>query len=159
MSRALEPVVPPALRQALDADPRGDGSDLTVLVLVVREDGWPHLAMVSAGELVALDGRRLRLALWPGSTAAARLAAGGPVTLSAVVDGTSYALRGSVRRRGEVETPRSGRLACFDIAVEAVTADEAPYAVLESGVRFRLKDPSDTLARWSELRAAVQDHT
>jgi hypothetical protein len=157
MSRPLDPVVPPALRQALDADPRGDGWDVTVLVLVVRDDGWPHLGMVSAGELVALDERRLRLALWPGSTATARLAAGGPVTLSAVLDGTSYAVRGSVRRLDDVETPRSGRLACFDVAVEAATADEAPYAVLESGVRFRLRDPAETLARWRELRAALRD--
>jgi hypothetical protein len=157
MSRPLEPVVPAALRQALDADPRGDGSDVTVLVIVVRADGWPHVAMVSAGELVALDARRLRLALWPSSTAATRLAQGGPVTLSAVLDQVSYAVRGTARPIGAVRTPRSGELACFDIVVEAATADEAPYAVLESGVRFRLKNPADTLARWVELRGSLRD--
>ena len=41
--------------------------------------------------------------------------------------------------------------------MEGASADEAPYAVLESGVRFRLKDPPAVLARWAELREALRN--
>lgn len=157
MSRALEAIVPPALRDALEREPAGDGSDVTVLVLSVRDDGWPHLAMVGPGELVVVGERQLRLALWPGSTTTACLTASGQATLAAVIGGTSYVVRARTSRVADVETPLAGRLARFDAVVEAAAEDRAPYAVLESGVRFRLNDPAGTLARWRELRAALRE--
>jgi hypothetical protein len=159
MSESLEPVVPPALRAALDREPAGDGTDVTVLVLVVREDGWPHVAMVGPGELVVLDDRRLGLALWPRSTATKRLTPGGRLTLTAVLDGASYAVRATARRLEDLETPLAGRVARFEVEVEAATSDDAPYAVLESGVRFRLKEPDQTLSRWQEVRTALRNRT
>lgn len=159
MSRPLDPVVPPALRELLDSDDLATSEGFTMLLVTVTDDSWPHVAMLSVGEVVATGDASLRLALWPGSTATRNLTPAGRATLSAVVDGTSYAVRLEASRAGEVKTPLAGQLARFEARVEGAAADEAPYAVLESGVRFRLKDSEGTLARWAELRKALRDGT
>jgi hypothetical protein len=154
VSRALEPVLPSVLADALDAEPIPDDG-FTVLVLVER-DSWPHMAMISRGEIVPAGPAAVRLALWPGSSAALAIERTGRATLAAVVDGVSYAVRVSGRRLDDIVTPLAGTLACFAAEVVGASADEAPYAVLESGVRFRLKDAPATLARWHEVRAALR---
>lgn len=157
MSRRLDRLVPPALRELLDSDDLAAAEGFTMLLVTVTGDGWPHIAMVSVGEVVATGDESLRLALWPGSTATRNVTPSGNATVAAVVDGTSYSLRLAVTRAGEVETPLAGQLARFEAHVEGASADEAPYAVLESGVRFRLKDPPAVLARWAELREALRN--
>jgi hypothetical protein len=158
VSCPLDPVVPGPLGELLESDDLAAAEGFTMLLVTTTEDGWPHMAMVSVGEVVPAGGPdALRLALWPGSTATRNLTPSGRGMLAAVVDGTSYALRLALERAGEVETPLAGKLARFDARVEGASADEAPYAVLESGVRFRLKDPAETQARWAELRAALRE--
>ncbi len=155
MSVPREPVVPASLAVAV-----GRGAEaaegLTLLLLTVREDGFPHVAMLSAGEVVARDARRLAIALWPSSTAATALARTGRATMAAVLDGVGWSLRLEAREAAAVETPLSGRLRRFEATVVAATADEAPYAVLGSGVTFRLTDPHPTLRRWAQVRAALE---
>jgi hypothetical protein len=155
VSRALEPVLPPALARAVDADPDPD-EGFTVLLLSTTSDGWPHAAMISTGEIVTTGASGVRLALWPRSTATANLSSAERASLLAIVDHTSYSVRLSLRRMPDFDTPLAGTLACFDGLVEAASADEAPYAILESGVRFRLKDSEGTLARWRETRSALR---
>ncbi|MDO8186006.1 hypothetical protein Q5424_07750 [Conexibacter sp. JD483] len=152
MSRPLDPVVPGPLRALLDADPGDPAVDgFTLLLLTLRADGWPHQAMLSVGEVAAVAGNRLRLAVWPGSTSTANLRAHGRATLTAVVGGVAYALFLAAE-----PTADAGTLACFDARVEQATADEAPYARLDGGVRFTLTDRDATIARWRETREALQ---
>ena len=92
MSRELEPVVPEAVRRCLEDEPERHVG-LTILVLSELEAGWPHLAMVSVGELVVAADGRLALALWPTSTCAANLARTGRATLAVVTDGLAFSLR------------------------------------------------------------------
>ena len=155
MSRQLEPILPAAFAQAASAelDPN-DG--FTILLLSNTGEGWPHAAMISTGEIVTIDDTKLLLALWPRSTATRNLSAFKRATLLAVIEHTSYSVRFSVRRLPDFDTPLGGTMACFEGAVNAASADEAPYAVLEAGIRFRLNDPAATLARWRETRAALQ---
>lgn len=153
MSRPLEPAVPVELAEALARDP-GESEGFTLLLLSLA-DGWPHQAMLSVGEVAALDAHRLALALWPTSTTARAVGESGRATLTAVVGPTSFALRLRARRVDDLETPLAGRLACFLAEVVSATADEAPYAELESGVRFRLLDREPTLERWRQVRGAL----
>jgi hypothetical protein len=154
MSYRLDAVVPEAVRHAIDAEPAtGDG--FTILVLSSAGE-WPHLAMISRGELICADDRRLLLALWPASTACANLSHTGRATLCAVVEGVAYSLRVGCRRLADIGTPTAGRLACFELEVDSAFGDEAQYAELESGVRFRLLDPDATVARWLEVRAQLR---
>lgn len=157
MSRPLDPVVPAPLRALLEADPGDPAVDgFTLLLLTPRADGWPHQAMLSVGEVApgaAPD--RLELAVWPGSTSTRNLRASGRATLTAVHDGVSYALLLEASETGELSVAAGEatmRLARFAARVVAASADEAPYARLEHGVRFRLKDRDETLARWRATR-------
>jgi hypothetical protein len=127
----------------------------TLLLLTARDDGWPHLTMLSVGEVIIVTERRLRLAIWPASTAASNLVARQRATLAAVVTPTAWLLRVSVRPLQPIETPLGGRRAAFDADVVEAAADEAPYAVLDSGVHFRLNDETETLPRWAEVRRAL----
>lgn len=148
MSRPLDPVVPPALRTLLDADPGDAAVDgFTLLLLTTRADGWPHQAMLSVGEIAVIADNRLKLAVWPGSTSTANLRERGQATLTAVVDGVAYALFLRAEPTADV-----GALACFDARVSRATADEAPYARLDHGVRFTLNDRDGTIARWRSIR-------
>lgn len=153
MSYKLDPVVPGPVRAALEADPSVDDG-FTILVLT-STGHWPHLAMVSRGELVCVADRRLRIALWPSSTACANISRGGRATLCAVLDGVAYSLRVNARRLADLSTPLAGTLACFALEVDSVFGDQAPYAVLESGVTFRLLEPEPTGRRWTEVRAEL----
>lgn len=157
MSRPLDPRVPAPLRALLDADPADEAVDgFTLLLLTQRPDGWPHLAMLSAGEVAcAGEEERLSLAVWPSSGSTENLRARGRATLSAVVDGVSYLLRLELEEAGELSTPLAGTLARFELRVVAASADEAPYARLESGVRFALNDRAATLPRWREVKEAL----
>jgi hypothetical protein len=156
MSEALEPVVPRPVSDLLDGALDAPGAvGFTMLLVTVRADAWPHVAMISLGEVVAAGEDRILFALWPGSTTTANLAAGRRASLLAVVGGSSYTLRLETMPAGELATPLAGRLACFAGRVAAAARDEAPYAVLESGVRFRLKDPEATLPRWHEVRRGL----
>lgn len=158
MTETLGTELPDPLYAVLAAADPAEHVGTTLALLSVGEDGWPHQALLSVGEVLALDRDRLRLALWPASSAAANLAARGRATLTVVLAETSFTVRLAVRASGELSTPRAGTLALFEARVEEVRADVAPYAVLESGVRFRLNDPDEALARWAEVRAELRRH-
>lgn len=159
MTRRLDAVVPPALHAVLGGGDDGETlpEGFTLQLLTVRDDGWPHAAMLSAGEVIVVDDRRLRIAVWPGSTSAANLAVRPEATLAFVVAPTAYLLRVTATGLDDVETPLGGRLAAFEAAVDAAAADEAPYAVLEDGIRYRLPDSEATLARWAQTRSALRE--
>ena len=153
MSKTLPAELPPSLAQAIAADP-ADAEGFTLLVIGVV-DGWPHEAMIGVGEIVAVEDGVL-LALWPSSTITRALTESGRCTVAAVVDGAAYSLRLTVERLDDISTPLAGTLACFHGRVSGARADEAPYAILESGIRFRLRDREPVLARWREQRAALE---
>ena len=154
MSRELAPILPPALERLINnRDLQPDG--VAFQLVTVRPDGWPYVSLISVGELVTQGNRRLRLALWPKSTATANVARTGKATLATVVEGVPYALR--LRLYGPVSVPSAtyGSLAAFDADIVEVRADVVPYATVESGIRFRLNDPDDVLPRWAALRESL----
>jgi hypothetical protein len=153
MSEVLGTRLPAALRAALDLEA---APGFTVVLMSTGADGWPHLAMLSSGEVLPLDDRHLRVALWRHSTASGNLAREPRATLAAVVDGTSLSVRLTARSLGDLTT-RWGDLAVFDARIEEVRGDVAPYAVLESGIRFRLKEPEETRLRWVATHQALRE--
>lgn len=155
MARSVGNEIPLAIRPLLSGDDLAARQGLTFLLLSVTDEGWPHLAMLSVGELIASGPRELRLALWRNSTAARNLARAGRASLALVHAGAGYSLRLSTRQGPDIEGPLSGRLASFGCTVEDALVDEAPYAELTSGVTYRLIDPADVLPRWQEAVAAL----
>ncbi len=112
--------------------------------------------MISVGEIVTHGERGLRLALWPESNAVANMSATGRATLTTVVGCVPYSLRLSLTGPKPIRSSTYGTLAAFDAHIEEVRADLAPYADVESGIRFRLRVPAEVLPRWSEFRRLLR---
>jgi hypothetical protein len=123
----------------------------------VDAEGWPHAALLSAGDMLALPGGRIRLALHPGSSTSANLARDGRLTLTMVVGRGLCELWMHATKLGEgvAEIP----LAFFEAKLEATRQHQAPYADVTSGVTFALHDPEAVLARWRRQIAALRDPT
>jgi hypothetical protein len=53
-----------------------------VRLSTISEDGWPHAAMLSAGEMLALDASEIAMLLFEGSNTSRNLARDGRLTLT-----------------------------------------------------------------------------
>lgn len=153
MSRSLGDALPVPLRDALAAD---DNEGFTVMLMSVDADGWPHLSLLSVGEVVATDDGRLRMALWPGSMAVRNLTRTARCTLGAVTGEASYTVRADVHTHGVRAIAGAGRRAVFEATVVESRVDVAPYAVLDSGIRFHLTEREPALTRWAATRDALR---
>jgi hypothetical protein len=154
VSQPLNPSLPAPLVQALD-DAALDAEGTAFQLLTVRPDGWPHVSMLSVGEIVVRSDRELRLALWPGSNAAANAAATAKATLVTVVDGVPYSVRLSLGAPTQIPSPDHGHLVVFCAHVVEVRVDSASYAEVLSGIRFRLHEPENVLRRWTQTREVL----
>jgi hypothetical protein len=159
MSRSLGSELPPRIQQLLDGTDLAGREGLTFLLLTSDESAWPQVAMLSVGEVVAVDPRTLRAGLWLHSGTTKNLSRAGQATLALVVDGNGYYVRMRARRGDDLDLGADGRLAFFVLQVEDVQEDSADYATLTSGITFRLKQPERVVPRWQHtvdaLRAAA----
>jgi len=134
-----------------------DGTDLlrktqALRVSTVDADGWPHDALLSAGDAVVVSPRSLRFALFPQSATAANVTRDSRVTITLACDRGMCEVRLRARRLEPSEMP----LAMFEATVEDARMHVAPYADVSSGVTFRLHDPETVLARWERQIAALR---
>jgi hypothetical protein len=136
-----------------------DGENLLTKMQALRlstvdADGWPHAALLSAGDMLALSGGRIRFAIFPRSGMAANLARDGRITMSLSLDGGMWELRMRARRLQQA-TPEVP-LACFEAQVVRVREHVAPYADVTTGITFVLHDPHLVLSRWQRQIAALR---
>lgn len=147
---------PPALPQAwLDLF---DGEGLehklgeAAILASTDEEGWPHQAYLSVGEVYAPGPGHLYLATWPSSRTARNLERAARATLSAAVEGVVWEARLAVERcAGEGEGP-----ALFRAQVLEVRRHEAPYARVERLIGFRLLDEAAVVERWRKQLIALR---
>ncbi len=130
-----------------------DGKAL--LVCSVGDDGWPHPAMLSHQELIAVDARRLRLATYAGSQTTRNLTANGVVTVMIVDEGVAYYVKGTPQRLADASDLG---LALFDVRLTEVRVDgagatEGTVRIL-NGIRFEADDVYWNRA--SEIRRALR---
>lgn len=142
MTRSTE--LPASVRALLD----GTGLDAKVgevLQLAVSDDaGWPRVASISVGEVLAASATRLLLTLYSRSRTAAALEGRGRGLLLLVIDGAIVKVEFTASRLAE----RDGRTT-FDGVVAGVERDGVPYARVTEGIRFELVDREEqVLARW-----------
>lgn len=120
----------------------------------VNADGWPHAALLSAGDMISVPNNKLRFVIFPHSETTINLRRDKRLTLSMSFDGKMCELRTHVHeyREGTKEVP----LAFFEATVDEVRLHQASYADIVSGVCFKLHDPSEVNQRWqlqiAELR-------
>jgi hypothetical protein len=142
------------VRDRLDGRDLAGRAGLTVLLLTISSEGWPQVAMLSVGEVLAVDRRRLRLALWPGSGSTTNLTGGGQATMMLVVGSDTYYCRVRSRRLPDLALS-GGPRACFEVEVQEVLLDLVDYATVTSGIEFSLNEPERVLPAWREAVAAL----
>ncbi|WP_342572534.1 pyridoxamine 5'-phosphate oxidase family protein [Paenibacillus sp. FSL R5-0749] len=124
-------------------------------LLTVSEDQWPHQAMISMGEVIAISPRQLRLALWQGTQTSMNMSKTGKATLIAVQGQRLLHIRMEVELLPEIKGavhPRDR----FEAQVLQVRMDHAPYAEITSGITFQLKDELGAITRWQETIEELQ---
>jgi len=135
---------------------------LVVPIATVDAEGWPHIALLSYSEVVALDRATLRLAIGSRSGTAANLRRSGRVTVLLFDEGLVCYVKGTAReRRGAMQC--SPWNAMFDVVVCDVLADASDptregRSFVLAGVTFHC-DPAWAAGRpavVSELLAAAQ---
>ena len=136
-----------------------DGTDLLAKTQALRLStidaaGWPHAALLSAGDMLALPSGRIRFVLFPQSTTTANLARDGRISLTLARDGGMCELRMHARRlaHSSPDVP----LTYFEAEVETARTHVAPYADVTSGITFTLHDPQAVLPRWQRQIAAMR---
>jgi hypothetical protein len=120
-----------------------------MMLLTVTEDGWPHNAMISVGEVIALDEQSFRLSLWQNTTTTLNILRTGKATLVVVYDGIVYYMRLALERLEDLQNAKHP-LQRFTAAIISYREDMAKYADITSGIQIQLKDPDSVLKRWKE---------
>jgi hypothetical protein len=129
------------------------GVGLTIQLLTVDESGWPRVALLSVGEVLAIDDRHLRLALWSTSHTTANLSRAGRGVLCLVHAGAFLTVLIHAARAVDLVEPAPR--AVFDAEIDGVRTDEVPYAVITSGIAFELPDRDAVVSRWHETIEAL----
>lgn len=154
MPRSLGDRIPAPLLALLDGtDLRGREGHTFLLVTVGPE--WPHVAMLSVGEVLAKDEREIRIALWLGTTTTANLTPSGKALLMAIVGDTVYHVRLACHRDPDIDLPQ-GKRAFVVASVTGVLEDRVTYARMTSSLAFELVDREAVIPRWEEAVAALR---
>jgi Pyridoxamine 5'-phosphate oxidase len=163
MSDAEHVYDPPQITTAKTLPPKVarylDGTDLLAKTQALRLStvdaaGWPHAALLSAGEMLAVNSERIRFVIFPQSATTANLARDGRLTITLSFDDGMCELRLRARRlaHSSSEVP----LAFFEAEVEMARIHAVPYATLTSGITFALHEPQAVVSRWQRQIAAMR---
>lgn len=120
-----------------------------IMLLTVSEDGWPHVAMLSVGEIVAINESEVRLAIWPNTNTTNNMIRSGKATLVVVYDGKVHYIRTSIERLPELIESKHHR-ARFTGKIISIREDMAKYAEIISGIQINLIEPESAIERWEE---------
>ncbi|HVV21908.1 MAG TPA: hypothetical protein VHF06_20910 [Pseudonocardiaceae bacterium] len=146
--------LPPDLVRAFD------GTDLDAKIgpayplITVDESGAPRLSMLSAGELLAVDERTVRIGLWPNTRTGRNLATGREVLLCVAEPGSVRYVRGVPWK---LLSPDPA-VDCFEMAVRAVESDSHDGMPVTTGITFDVVRPgrAEVLAMWQGQVAALR---
>lgn len=155
MSTLVGDRLPAEVLAAFDGLRLRDKIGLGYLLLTSDPDGQPHPCMLSCGEVLAVDDRRLRLALWEGTRTSANLSRGAPCLFCYVEEGSVLYVRGTPRGLGHLE---EHRVDCFDVEVSSVESDDHPGMPATSTFLFAVTgQPAESVVdEWQQRLAALR---
>lgn len=133
MSEHIGSRIPAPLRFELGAQVQED-IGRAVLLATVDEDGSPRIAVLSHGEVRAIDDGRLVLEVRDETATCRNLAAQRRAALWCVLDAAAYTVKGMV---GPAEVPAQVGWRRFTLHIESVWRDFQAAAPMISGPTFR----------------------
>ncbi len=146
--------LPPDLARLFAGDDLPTQVGVAYPLVTVDEPGTPRLSMLSAGELLAVGDRAIRVAMWPNTNTGVNLAAGRPALLCVVRPGSVHYVRGSGVR---LEPPPAADVECFELTVTAVEVDGHEGMPVATPITFDTISPSraEVLEMWRVQLAAL----
>jgi hypothetical protein len=151
VSRSLGCELPATLVMRLSGRDLESVAEDAIQIFTVDARGWPHPALLSYFEVVALDARHIRLATHGNSATTANMRPKGKLTIVLVVDGTIYYVKGEARQLAAAMQSAAWNAAseCTvdDVLVDEVNQQHEPGAYVSSGVRYHNPRRSSELAR------------
>jgi hypothetical protein len=126
---------------------------MAFVLMTTGETGWPHAALLSAGEILARSPRDVALTLHRSSGTTANLTESRRATLLVVDPPVAYTVRLDARPLPAGADPGLTR---FAARVVAVIRHEVPYAELTAPIGFRLADPASARERWAATLAEMR---
>jgi hypothetical protein len=127
----------------------------TAMLVAVDDEGWPRVALLSVGEVLATTGGGLALLTNSSSRTTAALQQSGRAMLLTVIEGTVHKLMLRARAVGAPPHSSTGFVA-FRAEVDACESDHAPYATVVHGIEFELTDEVPVLERWQQQIGALR---
>ena len=136
-----------------------DGANLlaktqALRISTVDAEGWPHAALLSAGDMLAMPSGRIRFIVFDQSTTTSNLMRDDRVTITLSLDGGMCELRMRCRRLSH--SSPDAPLAFFEAELVEVRIHKAPYATVSGGVTFVLHEPQAVLQRWQKQIDAMR---
>jgi hypothetical protein len=147
--------LPEELLRLLDGSGLEDRIGHTVLLVVSDPTGWPHVALLSAGEVLVTAPDQVALALYPSSRTSQALREQRRALLFTVLKQRVHKIQVSVHQ--VVEPAPQDHLVCFLGRIADAHVDEVPYATVTDGVRYVLEQPEDVLPRWQATLELLKD--
>jgi len=144
--------LPSAWVSQFDGTHLEDKLHVAAMLATVDAEGWPHLAYLSAGEVLVHASRRVSVCLWPASRTTANLQRVGRGVLYAAAAGAVWEAKFVAVMRAGTNTP-----VIFDADVIEVYRNAAPYAEVTALIGFRLSDPPSTVERWRQQIEAMRN--
>ncbi len=156
MAKHLGDKLPAEFIAALDGRELERKYGETYIVMTSDADGSPRPCMLSAGELLALDERTIRMALWPNGRTGANLRRGGRVVICYVGPGLVLYVRGRPR---ELTPGRDPDIERFEVTVEAVDSDAHEGLPVAHGIAFTSTPEVrvEMLGQWRKVLDALRE--
>jgi hypothetical protein len=151
----LGPSLPAALVELFSGIDLASRTEMACVLVTQGADGYPHPAIVTAGELVAGGPSALRIALYAESSASRNLRERGVSTLCLAQDGAGYYIKADAEPYS-VNAPALVGLSVFTLRPRHVLKDAEEGAEVTSGFRFRdLRGNEALVQRWEPVVAAL----
>jgi hypothetical protein len=154
MSKYVADALPEQVARALQLE--GERTDGQCFPLVtVDQDGAPRPCLLSVGELLVVDDRRIRAVVWPDSRTTANLDRGGTVLLTCAVPPEVFHLRATPRR---LPPAPECSLARFELEITSVEVDEHKGMPVTQPMWFATEPELEDKVRqmWREQHAALR---
>lgn len=139
--------LPSDVAQLLNGQDLEQKQHIVMTLHSITSEGYPHTSMLSVGEIIAINSKHLRLALWPRTTTTLSLESLKKANLVIVYNQKVCYLELDtiVLPKPEVEQYERVR---FEAIIQTIKIDSAKYAEIKSGITVNMYNPNDVIERW-----------
>lgn len=136
------------LKDLLNGKQLAQKQHIAMVLQSITSEGYPHSAMVSVGEVIALDSEHLRIALWPQTHTSISLAEKRKSNLIIIYNNMVSYLELDITLLPSLDNEVYERTR-FEATIKSIRQDIAKYADITSGITVEMHEPEQVLNRWN----------